>query len=134
MMEVKQGVSAKKSFLLIGSSTSRWPTVLEKALLPLGTLITAKEEEAVGKVVSDCYDIAIIDARCVTDVRQMISRLRARRPETRVVVATLSTDWREAREVLRAGASDYILQAEDEKKLRSKIKEILDRPPPRRSS
>ncbi len=88
------------------------------------------QDEAMPAVIQSDYDVIIIDAGEVRDAALLASRLRARWPEARVVIATASPTWRRAREALRAGATDYIRKSLDEEELRSKIQAVLDAPPP----
>lgn len=130
-MSVKRNAPVKCSFLLIGRKTeTQWPLVLQQALSSLGKLHTVPEGESVEAVIQRHYDVIIIDAGAVSDVSLLTSRLRAQRPEARVVVATASPTWRRARQALQAGAADYIRKSLDEKELRSKIEAVLELPPP----
>jgi DNA-binding NarL/FixJ family response regulator len=124
-------VPGRYAFLLVGRTMgTQWSQVLQQALLPLGKLHIVPQDEAVPAVIQSDYDVIIIDAGEVRDAALLASRLRARWPEARVVIATASPTWRRAREALRAGATDYIRKSLDEEELRSKIQAVLDAPPP----
>jgi len=119
-------------FLLIGKKAeTQWPLVLQRALSPLGKLRVISREEAVQVMSRRRYDVIIVDAGVVedTEVVQLVLRLRAQQPEARIVVASASPTWRRAREVLQAGATDYIRKSLDEEELRSKIQQVLKVPP-----
>jgi DNA-binding NarL/FixJ family response regulator len=132
------------SFLLIGRETKTgWSAVLQQALslsedsggraLPPdepAVLHPVTEEEAVQEVTLNRYDLVIVDAGYVHDVPELIFQLRSRRPRLRVVVATASPTWQRAREALKAGAADYIRKSLDRELLRSRIKTVLELPPP----
>jgi len=118
------------AFLLIGEKETQWSQVLRRALSPLGKLQVVGEEEAIQAVAQDDYGVIIVDAGAVGDVAALVSRLRAQRPQARVVVATASPTWRRAREALQAGAADYIRKSLNEKELRAKIQAVLKVPPP----
>ncbi|MGQ9601044.1 MAG: response regulator [Anaerolineae bacterium] len=120
-------------FLLIGEKVeTQWPLVLQRALSPLGKLRVISEEEAVQRVSREHYDVIIVDAGVVgdEDVVPLVSRLREQRPEARIVVATASPTWQRAREALQAGAAEYIRKSLDEKEIRSRIRAVLETPPP----
>ncbi len=104
--------------------------VVQRALSPLGELQIVLEDKAVQAVIQGQYDVVLIDAGAVRDAPLLVSRLRAQRPSTRVVVATASPTWRRSREALQAGAADYIRKSLDEKDLRSTIQAVLETPPP----
>jgi DNA-binding NtrC family response regulator len=118
---------ASYAFLLVGKPMdSGWTAVLERALAPLGHLHVVSEETALSVSQPRQYDLIIIDAGATREVALLLSRLRERDPEACLVVATASPTWRRAREAFRAGAADYIRKSMDERKLRSKIKAVLE--------
>lgn len=122
-------VSEGRSFLLIGEKTgTQWPLILQQALSLLGKLWIVSEEEAVRAVSESRYDVVIIDAGAVRDAASLVSRLREQQPQARIIVATASPTWQRSREVLQAGAADYIRKSLDEKELRSKIQAVLEVP------
>jgi DNA-binding response OmpR family regulator len=109
---------------------TRWPLVLEQALSSLGNLVVVSEEDASQLVAKNIYDMIIVDAGAVRDVLRLVSYLRMAQPQTRIIVATASPTWQRAREVLKAGATDYIRKSQDEKKLLSDIQTVLEQLPP----
>ncbi len=127
-----ESVLMKYKFLLIGEKAeSQWPLVLERALSSLGKLQIVSEQEVLQTVVQSHYDAIIIDAGVVSDAAGLVSLLREQRPEARIVVATASPTWQRAREILQAGAADYIHKSLDEKQLQSEIRAVLEPPPSR---
>lgn len=119
------------SFLLVSEKReTRWSTVLQRALEVLGKLEIVREGEAVRAVIQRPHDVIIVDAGTVEDAAALTSRLRTEQPEARIIVATASPTWQRAREVMQAGAADYIRKSLDEKELRSKIETVLGRPAP----
>ena len=117
------------SFLLIGETETHWALILRQALSPLGKLLVVPAKEAFRAVSEGRYDVIIIDARAVRDAPRLVSRLLAQQPQARIIVATASPTWQRSREVLQAGAADYIRKSLDEKELRSKIQAVLEAPP-----
>lgn len=118
------------SFLLISEKAgTRWALILQHALSPLGQLRLVPEEEAAQAVSEGWYDAIIIDGGAVRDMVKLVFRLRVQQPQARIVVATASPTWKRSREVLRAGAVDYIRKSLDEQELRSKIQAVLEAPP-----
>ncbi|MGQ9598886.1 MAG: response regulator [Anaerolineae bacterium] len=119
-------------FLLVSEEEeSLWPSVLRRALAPLGELQVLSEEKALQAVSARPVPMVILDAAGVRDVASLTSRLKKQRPDLHVVVATASPTWRRARNALQAGASDYIGKSLEEEKLRAQIEAVLKLPPPR---
>ena len=119
------------TFLLIGENDeTQWPLVLQEALSSLGELHSVSEEEAVQATIQSHYDVIVIDGGVVRDAAFLVSRLRVQQPQARIIVATASPTWKRAREVLQAGAADYIRKSLDEKGLRSGIQAVLETPLP----
>lgn len=117
------------TFLLIGEKgESQWPLVLERALSPLGKLWIVPENELMQVLVQKYYDAIIIDAGAAHDARGLISLLKEQQPKARIVVATASPTWQRAREMLQAGAVDYIYKSLDEKRLLSEFRTMLEIP------
>jgi CheY-like chemotaxis protein len=128
-LEKMESVLMKYKFLLIGEKAeSQWPLVLERALFSLGKLQITSEQEVLQTAVQSYYDILIIDAGAVNDAVSLVSLLREQQPEARIVVATASPTWQRAREILQAGAADYIHKSLDEKQLQSEIRAVLETP------
>ena len=119
------------ALLLVGGELDTpWAVVLQRAVSSLGELHAVPEEEALRTVADARYDIIIVDASAVDNAVLLVSRLRAHRPQSRIVVVTASPTWQRAREALRAGAADYFRKSLDEGELCSRIQAVLDAPPP----
>lgn len=117
----------KYSFLLIGEKMdSMWPLIVEQAVSSMGTFQVASEQEVIIGTSGGNYDVIIIDAGTVSNPVTLVASLRSRQPEARIVVATASPTWQRAREVLQAGAADYIRKSLDKDQLKAKIQTLLD--------
>lgn len=53
------------------------------------------------------YDLVILDAGAVGDLVKVISQIRARNAEARIILFSSSPTWEQAREAMLAGAVDY---------------------------
>jgi DNA-binding NtrC family response regulator len=119
------------NFLLInGTRERRWLQLLQEALSPLGKLQAEEERKAIERLSAQEYDIVILDATLIDDVPLLISRIRAQRPDARVVVATASPTWTRAREAFYAGATDYVRKSLNKEEILSVIREVLTKTPP----
>jgi len=119
------------AFLLIGDDReSTWSPMLAEMVAPFGRLHVVSEQEALEETERNRYDVIIVDATVVSEVAPLVARLRARQPEARMVVATLSPTWQRAREAMQAGAFDYIRKSFNKKETRAAIRGLLKRPRP----
>lgn len=120
----------KYHFLLINNKTeTQWPQFLQETIGDLGELSVLQEAETKRVISQSNFDLIIIDAGAIQDVASLILYLRAQRPESRILVVTSAPTWQAAREVLKAGASDYINRSLDKKELHSKVVAVLEFPP-----
>jgi len=118
-------------FLLITDPhDSSWQYWLEQALMPLGQLRVVQADYAVSQIAEEEYNIVIVDATAIEEVELLASRLRATRPDCRIVVMTASPTWQRARAAFEAGAIDYIPKSFNKDKLLDTFKQILQKPLP----
>jgi DNA-binding response OmpR family regulator len=115
-------------FLLIdGTSDEHWHTVFANALIPLGLLRTGTEDEAVQLVHSDSYDVIFLDASAIQKLTALVRALRAVQAGTPILVLTASPTWDLARELFRAGATDYLRKSLNPESLRAMASAALSR-------
>jgi DNA-binding NarL/FixJ family response regulator len=120
-------ISMNYTFLLVGEiMETRWPLVLEQALSTLGKLKVVSEDRTHHELSQNNYNVIIIDAGAVQDAASLVARVRDIQPASRIIVATASPTWQRAREMLKAGASDYIRKSQNEQKLRTDILAVLE--------
>lgn len=104
--------------------------VLQRVLAPFGLL----ENTPWGKmdmIQTDQYDLVFLDAGIVANeeepdnLTRFVSTVRQRWPNTNFILITASPTWRRAKDVLQAGAVDYIRQTLDEDRLRRELDSSL---------
>jgi len=117
----------KAMILLIGrQEKSVWHQILSESLTTLGKLDLVSEEELSAETTQTDYNLVIVDAATVIDAENLLSRLLIEKPYLKIVVATLSPTWQEARAVLRAGAADYLSKALTRRELLVAIENVLN--------
>jgi DNA-binding NarL/FixJ family response regulator len=118
----------ENSFLLISDQTrTAWNEVPGDILSSLGSLQVVTEEEINPEILRTHFDLIIMDAAAIKDPAQLVSRLRSLNPGIRIVVASVTPTWQEARAVLRAGAADYFSRPVNQDELFSTMQETLRR-------
>ena len=92
----------------------RW--LLERLLRQAGHAVTVVEDgpAALAAAAAEPFDLAILDIRMPgVDGLEVLSRLRAERPDTAVIVMTAHGSVRAAVEAMRRGAYDYLAKPFD---------------------
>jgi DNA-binding NtrC family response regulator len=121
----------ESSFLFISEKEdSTWLSVVVAALAPFGRLQVAPLNKALGLIQQQSQQMIIVDAADVEDPSALVARIRAIRPDARIVVATASPTWQQTREAFRAGATDYIRKSLSTAELQGALAEALNRTPP----
>ena len=116
-------------FLLIsGPQDHYWHSVLEETLASLGHLQVVAEQAAIQSIIGQDYQAVIVDAGAVDHLAFLVSRIRAQRPDARVIVVTASPNWQLAREALQSGASDCIRKSPHRAELLSAFQAALSKP------
>lgn len=117
-------------FLLVGARGNAWRQILETAIAPLGRLEVAEEDDLDDIIQQRVYAFVIVDATYVQDVIPIIRTIRHHHRETRVLVVTASPSWKRARDVLKAGAVDYVKKSVDAAKVQQLIADALTKGQP----
>jgi DNA-binding NtrC family response regulator len=116
--------------LLNGAEDNYWRMLLARALAPLGTLNVGQAIQGLPPECEEPDGLIIIDATKVEEVELLVSRLRAEKPERRIVVMTASPTWQRARAAFEAGAADYLPKTLPPDELLSSFEQILRKPLP----
>lgn len=114
-------------FLLIsGTESIHWERTLRAALTSLGALEISSRSEASELIGRNDYALVFIDATAIVEVAETIRDIRGQRRALPIIVAAASTDWAQAREVFRAGATDYVRKSHDHLELLSVTRAVMD--------
>ena len=120
------------SFLLVSEGpTTSWVELLQQAVSTLGELEMVAEKDAVEAVAETRWDLVVVDAGAVREFASLVSSLRSGRPDLRVAVFTSSPTWRRTRDVLQAGAVDYVRKSLSMDETRSTLETLLALPLPK---
>jgi predicted nucleotide-binding protein/DNA-binding response OmpR family regulator len=116
-----------KIFLLVTNKPqSMWVKTVALAVETLGGLQTAGEKEVWQDIGCAPYDMVIIDATAMKEVTLLVTQIHKIRPQVPIVVAAHSRTWRRAHEVIKAGATDYILKTLSNEALRAVLISLLN--------
>jgi DNA-binding NtrC family response regulator len=119
---------ARNLLVISNDPDSVWLQIVGDALQSLGELQVVSEQEASMQIKVKDYDLMILDATAISgDIATLVARLHKERPNVSIVVATTSPTWQRARQVFRAGASDYIRKSLDKERILASLREVLER-------
>ena len=105
----------RKNVVIIGNNAdSLWVTAVRDALANWGIVQFQPECEALANLPEKSPDLLLVDASTLeTDTVQFVASLNRANPCTPIIVATTSPTWRRARDIIRAGATDYVRRSFD---------------------
>jgi DNA-binding NarL/FixJ family response regulator len=124
---VIQPVKPKKILLLNGRDDHYWLEALQKAVSALDRALEIVSEAKMKYILWHDYDLVILKTDVISDLLSIISRIRSQDPEARIVVFSPAPGWKQAREVMLAGAMDYAPKSLDREDVLSTIKKNLAR-------
>lgn len=111
--------------LLFGSPENNWYQTIEEVFKYFGKVDYQICKDFKTTIPIANYDLVIVDSQEVNDVNSLVSRLCYEFNESKVIVVTSSPTWRRAREVFKAGASDYIHKSYNKGALRKLFSKLL---------
>lgn len=106
-------MTEKIALLLDGLSTKTWIDTLEEVLRQYGSELHVHTVIQKTRVVWDRYHLVLLDAGAVHDIVDLVCWVRKQAPRAYLVVISPDPRWKQAREVMLAGASDYIRRSGD---------------------
>jgi DNA-binding NarL/FixJ family response regulator len=117
---------AKVVLAVSGDGGSSWVRALEHALGSSSTLEVVSEREAWALGGETHCDLILLDAAAVSgEVPALVAHLRQAWPDLPIVVVATSLTWQRARQVLLAGASDYVRKSLDKETILTTLQEFL---------
>lgn len=102
---------------------------LLESLSDFGAAVVASAAEAIPQLQRQSFDFVLIDAGVVANPPELVLQMLDAKPETIIVVLTVSPTWTRARAALQAGAFDYIKMSLDPDDLRQTLTDIIERLP-----
>jgi DNA-binding response OmpR family regulator len=94
--------------ICISENESYWKELLTEIESEIGLTRIVREREIQRKQANGSYDLIVIDVTAIQNMARLVSTLRERNPRGRIVIATASPTWQEARHAFYIGATDYI--------------------------
>jgi len=102
-----QSTEPKKVLVLDSQSDPYWLEILRGAVSALRGAIEVVSATDAQRMRWRDYDLIILDAGVFSDLLSIIAWILSQDPEARIVVFSPAPSWKQAREVMLAGATDY---------------------------
>ncbi len=118
--------STYKALLVLDQQQCSSLRKFKDVLSQLAEISIATEDQALGAILQDPYHAIIVDSLSVGSLTDFIDRVLERQVDAKVIVITASPTWRMTREVLQAGAYDYINKSLSPKELFTVFKRVLE--------
>ncbi|VAW40641.1 hypothetical protein MNBD_CHLOROFLEXI01-3504, partial [hydrothermal vent metagenome] len=116
----------KQIGILTNNAQSPWLKQLANVLGVLGEL-TICAESMLDEEPDEDYDLIIVDASGLKmDLAERVVWLNGRFPKAPIIVLTSSPTWRRARDVLQAGAADYMRRSFDDDRLLARCRSLMN--------
>ncbi len=97
-----------KVLFINGQSDRHWIESLEQTALCLGESLELADHQHLEGVSFQNYALIIIDAGAVNNPISTVRHIRSCNSQVRIVMVSSTPHWKQARETLLAGATDYV--------------------------
>ena len=122
-------MNKKQIGILSNNIHSPWLKQLTEVLGELGAL-TICAESMLDEEPDEAYDLIVVDASgLIMELAERVTWLNGRFPNVPIIVLTSSPTWRRARDVLQAGAADYMRRSFNDDKLLARCRFLMNCPP-----
>jgi hypothetical protein len=118
-----------KVLLVNDKGVRYWTDLLRQAVLKLGGTLTLLDQRDVKDKAWGGFDLIILDASIVDDLTLTIQAIRSSDRLARIVVVSPTPHWKQARETLLIGGTDYVQKVDDEAELLGLLQDSLSRVP-----
>lgn len=108
----------KQIIIVSNQPESPWLITTVDALQSLGVSHVFSEQAVFNQISMKTCDLILIDASSIdADLVEMVKLLCSKYYKKPIVVVTTSPTWRRAKEIILAGAADYVPRTFDKKKI-----------------
>jgi DNA-binding NtrC family response regulator len=123
-----------KILLIEGAVDFSWRNALKQALNEIGlSLVTMDVPEGLGTIPWQDFALIIFDAKSTHKLPKIIKEIRSQNYNARIIVFSSAPEYKEATEVMLAGAMDYRPKSLREQDIVLVLKKNLSELPPRQN-
>lgn len=102
-----------------------WDDIIPEIEKDIGQVWVARETDVLKKRVMSELDLIIIDVTEVKDMSRLVAEIQSQSPQGKIVIATSSPTWGEARDAFYMGAADYIRKQPDAQEMVLALNTVL---------
>lgn len=119
-----------RMLLIKGQNDNEWFGTLARAASDLENSVTRIDQTQVDNNLRiQNYEMAILDANTLSDPASIVNLIRSCAPQVRIVVVASTPHWKQARELLLRGATDYVRKVDDRDAIKHMLQKNLSRIP-----
>lgn len=96
-----------KTLLLNGQVNQSWIAAVREAVGQLGSTLVVISYIRKGAIAWSDYELIILDAGSISDLMQTIKHIHQASPRSRIAVFSSAPQYKQARDIILAGASYY---------------------------
>ncbi len=106
----------------------RWEAIIQKSTEKLGGLLEVLRDDEIEDLLCwSQYTLVLIDASLIKDLPKKISTIRNKSSTIKIIVLSPAPAYEQAKEVLKAGATDYRLKVSREEDVIQTLKYHLEK-------
>jgi DNA-binding NtrC family response regulator len=95
-------------------SDHQWIDTLRRVALKVGKSLLVTNHDKLKNELLSYYELIILDSRAIDELLSDIRYIRSKNTHVRIVVISSAPTWKQARQVLLAGATDFVHKVDDE--------------------
>jgi DNA-binding NarL/FixJ family response regulator len=115
--------------LVNGKSNRYWINLLRRAAFSLGFSLASIDYRHIEGVSFQNYELIVLDLSVVVNPTVIIRLIHSHNPLARIIVVSSTPHWKQAKEALLAGATDYTKHVDDEAAILDTLQDNLIRKP-----
>jgi DNA-binding NarL/FixJ family response regulator len=119
-------MNQKQIALVSGQDNQAWYKDLKDAVLPLGGVIEIINILTITKTDWGIFDLVFLDLATIQDPIETISQIQDNDPNIKIIVFSPVPRWKQAREMMHAGVTDYLIRSGEKDYLQTALKPRFD--------
>lgn len=117
-----------KILLIVARNDRHWEEIVGRAVARVGKSLEVIVDSKLDSIRSwSDYALIVVDAGFITDLLHIVANIRSSNTDTGIIVFSPAPQWKEAKDVILTGATDYELRSSKEQDIYLALKRNLDK-------